>query len=552
MAETILTPITLWESFDDSLPLKEVQLNTFTLNDAVYSQVYFSGRQVGLERVRIFGLYAKQKKKSKGSILILPDVVDTIDGELVNYFVNLGYDVLSVDLRGRFVGDVECTKYPDEISYANYATSGETFYSAPSLASQTCWYEWTAVGRYAVSFLKSMRQENKIGVIGIRNSANVLWQLSATDGRIDASTFLFGAGWLAYKGTSKYDEKATIELNEERYRFIAGVEAQSYATYVKCPVLYLSTTNSDQFDVERALDTLSKLPNQDKCWFNFTTEAKEVLDEHSLTDIELFFEKFILGKKIDLPSIPEIEIDYDDEHLVYSVNYSNKSDVTNIFVLASNNDLNTRSRVWYNVTPKTKADGSVVFRQKVYGNVDFGIAFAVVKYSSGFTVSSRLEFKKFNVSSSSKTPSVMFSSLKQPVNFIIEDLKIPLLGNVFAKSRLYRIKQGPYGISGIFSENTLTSYAVRKITSQIEEDSFIKFDAYSPLKDSLLIKITLSDKTCYEKTYELTGGEFWQSVQIPISEFKYEGVKSLKDFENIESISISSNGAFMINNFILI
>ena len=91
MAETILTPITLWNTFDDTLPLKEVQLNTFTLNNAVYSQVYFSGRQVGLERVRIFGLYAMQKQESKGSILILPDVVDTIDGELVNHFVNLGY-----------------------------------------------------------------------------------------------------------------------------------------------------------------------------------------------------------------------------------------------------------------------------------------------------------------------------------------------------------------------------------------------------------------------------------------------------------------------------
>ncbi|MBR5439513.1 MAG: hypothetical protein IKV61_04790 [Clostridia bacterium] len=552
MAETILTPITLWNTFDDTLPLKEVQLNTFTLNNAVYSQVYFSGRQVGLERVRIFGLYAMQKQESKGSILILPDVVDTIDGELVNHFVNLGYDVLSVDLRGKFLSEGECTKYPDEISYANYASTGDTFYSAPNLASETCWYEWTAVSRYAVSYLKSKRPENKIGVIGIRNASNVLWQLSATDSRVDASTFLFGAGWLAYKGISKFDEKATIELNEERYRYIAGIEAQSYATYVKCPVLYLSTTNSDQFDAERALDTLSKLPNQDKYWFNFTTVAKEVLDGHSLIDIELFFAKFIAGQKIKLPSIPELEIDYEDEHIIYNLNYSNKKDVSNIFVLSSSNDLNTCDRVWYNVTPKVKPSGEVVFRQKVYGKVDFEIAFAVIKYNNGFTVSSKLEFQKVDLSSSSKTPSVLFSSFKQPVNFIVEDLKTPLLGNVFAKGRLYRIKEGPFNIAGIYSENTLTSYAVRKIADSIEEDSFIKFDAYSPLKDCLLVKITLNNKACYEKSFYLNGGEFWQSVQLPISEFKDESAKGLKNFEDILSISISSSGAFMINNFILI
>ena len=552
MAETILTPITLWNSFDDSLPLKEVQLNTFTLNDAVYSQVYFSGRQVGSERVRIYGLYAMQKKKSKGSILILPDVIDTIDGELVNHFVNLGYDVLSVDLRGKYLSEGDCTKYPDEISYANYASSGDTFYKAMNLASQTCWYEWTAVSKYAVSYLKSKRPENKIGVIGIRYASNVLWQLSATDSRVDASTFLFGAGWLAYKGINKYAEKATIELNEERYRFIAGVEAQSYASYVKCPVLYLSTTNSDDFDAERAIDTLSKLPNQDLCWFNFTTVAKEVLDEHSLTDIELFFAKFIAGQKVALPSIPEIGIDYNDEHIFYKLNYSSKKSVSNIFVLSSSNDSTTSNRVWYNVTPKIKESGDLTFSRKVYGKVDFEIAFAVIKYNNGFTVSSRFEFQKIDVSSSSKTPSVLFSSLKQPVNFIIEGLDIPLLGNVFAKNRVYGIKKGPFDISGIYSQNTLTTYAVRKIVNSIEEDSFIKFDVYSPLKGSLLIKIALSNKTFYTREYELVGGEFWQSVQVAILDFKDENAKGLKNFEKIESISITSHGAFMINNFILI
>ena len=550
--ETILTPITLWNSFDDTLPLKEVQLNTFTLNGAVYSQVYFSGRQVGLERVRIYGLCAYQKQNSKGSILILPDVEQTIDGELVNHFVNLGYDVLSIDLRGKFLSEGECTKYPADISYANYLLASDTLYSAPNLANQTCWYEWTAVARYAVSYLKSKRPENKIGVIGIRYSSNVLWQLAATDSRVDASTFLFGAGWLAYKGISKHEEKSAIELNEERYRFIAGVEAQSYASLVNCPVLYLSSTNSDQFACERALDTLSKLPNQDKCWFNFTTIAKDVLDVHSLIDIELFFNKFIAGQKVTLPSIPELKIDYEDETIYYNLDYSNKKNVSYSFVLSSSNDYKTGDRVWYNVVPRVNNDGELVFKKKVYGKVDFEIAFAVIKYNNGFTVSSRFEFEEIEVSSSSKTPSVLFSSLKQPVNFVVEDLKTPLLGNVFAKNRLYTIKEGPFNIKGIYSENTLTTYAVRKIADSIEEDSFIKFDVYSPLKDCLLIKITLKNKACYEREVDLIGGEFWQSVQVPILDFKDENARGLKDFENIESISISCQGSLMLNNFILI
>ena len=45
-----------------------------------------------------------------------------------------------------------------------------------------------------ISFLKSKNPDNKIGVLGIKHGANVLWQLSAMDKRVDASTFLFGAG----------------------------------------------------------------------------------------------------------------------------------------------------------------------------------------------------------------------------------------------------------------------------------------------------------------------------------------------------------------------
>ncbi len=551
MAETILTPITMWSSFDDSLPLKEVKLNTFTLQNATYTNVYFSGRQVGANRVRIYGLFVQQKTNSKGSILVLPDVCDKIDGELVNHFAMQGYDVLAVDLRGENE-EGEYTKYPEEISYANYVKCKDTFEYAHNLANQTCWYEWTAVARYAVSYLKSKNPSGIVGVIANRYSANVLWQLSATDKRVDCAVFLFGAGWLAYKGVNKYEEaKIGIELNEERYRFIAGIEAQSYATYVTCPVLFLGATNSETFDAERSVETLLRLPNQDTTWFNFITIAKDVLDENCLKDVDLFFLKFIAKQSVALPKTPQLEIESDEEEIIYNVDYYSKNSIDAIHVLSSSNVYNTSDRVWYNVTPIISDSGKYIFKRKAYGNVDFEIAFAIVKYKNGFTISSKFNYKKLNIKSLSKTPSVLFSSLKQPANFIVENIKTELLGNAFSSS-LYSIKDGPFNIKGIYSTNTLTTYAVRKIVDTIDENSFLKFDVASNFSDTLKIEIKLDSGEVYVKEVALIGGDFWQNVQILLSDFKDENAKSMREYNKIISISVSSLGAFIINNFILL
>ena len=83
MPETILTPVTLWQSFDDTLPLKEVKLNTYSIHSASITNLYFSGRQTAKGRVRIFGVYGEPTIPSKGSILILPDACDTVDPEVV-------------------------------------------------------------------------------------------------------------------------------------------------------------------------------------------------------------------------------------------------------------------------------------------------------------------------------------------------------------------------------------------------------------------------------------------------------------------------------------
>lgn len=552
MANKILTPVTLWDKFSSNLPLNETTLLSETIGNAVFNYVYFSGRNVGSSRVRIYGIYAQQKNAKASTVIILPDVAGTVDVDLITHFSNLGFNVLSVDLRGKREGVLDYTVYPDKITHANYDNSSETFNYVKTTAKDTCWYEWCAVAKYAVSYAKSKSPNAKIGVLGIKHGANVAWQLTATDDRVSASAFVSGAGWLAYKNVFKHSGEEIV-LDDERCKFIAGVDMHTYAQHVKVPVFYTATTNSDNFDVDRAVDTLQRVDNQNKCWFNFTNASKSVIDENSLKDIEIFFEKFIGGKKVKLPLIPKIYAELDGEEVNYTVEVSQFSEVESVSVYASNNDLNPADRVWfYLAQPKLVKDGEYLFKRRLYGQVNFELCYAVVKYKNGLTLSSKFDYQELNVHSNSKIPSVMFSSSKLMTSFIVKDVKTELLGDVFSLEKLYNYVKGPCGIVGVSTKNTLITYSIKKFLDTLSGDSLIKFDAFTSVPDTLTIKLYSSDGNEYFITNYLEGSEKWQNFTVPFLEFKTEIGMPLKNFQDIYCMTVYSQGSVLVNNFLIL
>ena len=105
MANKILTPTTLWNDFDDQLPLNESVLGERDAGKARLRTVRFAGRAVGEARVDIFARYAEPYEGEKfPALLILPDADRTIDDAAVLRFASLGYAVLMPDYRGSWRG----------------------------------------------------------------------------------------------------------------------------------------------------------------------------------------------------------------------------------------------------------------------------------------------------------------------------------------------------------------------------------------------------------------------------------------------------------------
>lgn len=551
MANNILTPLNLWDDFNSLLPLKETTLKRETIQNAVFNYVYFSGRQVGNERVRIYGIYAEQKNSKAGTIIIVPSVDEPLDADLVLYFSNCGFNVLAVDLYGKCDNCTDFTVYPQAISYANYVEAGRTFDFVDNTAKETCWYEWSAVVRYAISYAKEKKPMGKIGLLGVKHGANVAWQVSAVDDRVNTSAFLFGAGWQAYKGVYKYTQEE-IELDDERCRFIAGVDAHSYAQLVKVPVLYLGATNNPEFDVERAVDTLQRVDNHNKTWHHFVNVAIDKLDRYSLKDLEIFFSKFISNKKIKLQNVPKVYLEQDGEDVIYTVECADVENIEKVQVFASSNDINPAERVWFMPSLSSSNEGVFTFKRRLYGIVDFEIAYAVVRYKNGLTLSSKFAFDKINVKSNSKIPNVIFSSSRLLTRFMFKEIKADLLSNVICVDKIKTYINGPFGILGISTKNKLISYAVKKFADVLNENSFIKFDVFTSVPDVIKIDFITNDGMEFSHKITLSPCDKWQNLTIELSDFKTDIGMPIKDYSKINAICVSSKGDVAINNFLVL
>ena len=254
----IKTPNTLWSNFDLSLDTEAEKQFESVYSGVKIERVVFSGRDTGSGRVRIAAAFASSfKAPSPETVIILPDSDDTIDFDTLKFFVKQGYSALMVDYRGEWEGCDFFTKYPENIAYANVSKCGRAKDFVDDSADKTSWYEWVAVGLYARKYVEERTKSDKIAVVGIRDGGEIAWKLGFA-GQFSCIVPAGAAGWKAYDGISKYMPEEP-KLDEERYRFIAGIDSQAYAPAVRCPVLMLCPATDGRFDYDRAYDTFSRI-----------------------------------------------------------------------------------------------------------------------------------------------------------------------------------------------------------------------------------------------------------------------------------------------------
>ena len=281
----ILSAVSLWKKFNLKNPLGASEWGIEEKDGMRYSHVSFSGNAAPDGRVRVYARFGcPVGEGKKPCILLLPDAGKAVDKELMDYFVQKGYAVLMPDYSGKMSTDADGvmrTIYPASLEYGNYEKSRGLSSVKGLEVDKTSWFEWTYVALYAVKYLKSRADVGNIGVVGIRKGGEIAWQVMLSPD-IKCGIPINAAGWRSFLNIAKFGDNIAHDLSDDRHRYIAAVEAQSYAPYVKCPVLMLCALRDSEFDGDRAYDTYSRIGFSDGNALAYSPESGDCIGPYGL------------------------------------------------------------------------------------------------------------------------------------------------------------------------------------------------------------------------------------------------------------------------------
>lgn len=548
----ILTPVSLWSNFDLSLALNPVTDFEGVYSDVKVELVYFEGRDTGDGRVKIAAAFARSDTATdSGTVLILPDSKETIDIEILKMFVRHGYSALMVDYRGEWEGCNFHTVYPENVFYANSARCGRYKDYVDDSAIQTSWYEWAGVGLYAAKYIRERTGKDSIGVVGIRDGGEIAWKIGVAD-KFACIIPVSAAGWKAYNGTSKYEQEET-PLNEERYRFIAGVDSQAYAPYVNCPVLMLCSTNDTEFDYDRAYDTFSRINSQysSESAIAYSIRNSASIGEKCIADMFLFLDKNIKKREVFIPKPADVVVEVDENsNLIARAVVDELGVVETCRVFLAEDCQNSAFRE-LNKCP-VKDEAARLFYLNIYEKTTTIYVLCRVRYVNGFTVWSKVVIKKISgkFRNMRNKCQVLFSDERGVSAFSIAEPYKCTLGGIFITDDkvLPHLVEKAKGVKGLYSEYGLSTFRMSNPQFSASATSLLSIDLFCD--ENSTITLTLSDLATgenYTNAISVVGGA-WQSAVLESKTFKTASGVPLSSFVGEMKLTISCPVGYAVNN----
>lgn len=560
MAGSILTPVSVWNDFDADTDKTVEIVSENVVNGVILSRFYINGRKIGDKRVRIYAVSARgEELVLEPAVYVLPSFTQGINEEFLLKLAKSGYFAIATDFTGKaddkkVSEDISAgfTEYPEEVAYANYEFIKDRLFEIEDDVKKTAWYEWGCVAKYTINYIRALPFITVIGAVGIGTGASVLWHAAANEDRLSAAAFLFDAGWNAYfrRKDYKFDAK-NVEFDDSELKYLAGVDAQAYASFIKVPSLILTATNSDKFDFDRAYDTLTRITPSVYRGIDYSVGAKSVLDKSAYFDLICFLESVLIKGVYSLPAPPDIDCDVNGGKLEVDVDASTDN-LKKVIMYVAEDTVDPSTRSWSEfseIIADEQSDGKFFFEYTPCACSDKVFVFVRAEYDNGYTVSSNVICKdlsgekvkgptRSNVifSGRVKYSETAFSCVYDNFSSFADEKKSVIL------------KKGPMGILGITSDEGLITYKINAKKDKPNDDSVMLIDVYTENGDA--VKISLLSDEEYFAEITTSGKDAWKNVCLPVSAFKNKQGKQLRNYGGVKAIKITSAGKFLINNFL--
>ena len=531
----IVSAISLWKKFDVSTPLCASEWEIEERGGVRYSSVAYSGHKAPDGSVRIYARFGKPiGAGKKPAILLLPDAGKPLDKELFAYFIGKGYAVLMPDYSGKMPEDTDSdfrTVYPPSLDYGNFVRARGLTDMENLSAEQTTWFEWLYVSLFSLEYLKSREDISNIGVVGIRKGGDLAWQTMLSPD-IKCGVPINAVGWRSFSSIAKFGDNVAHNLSDDRHRYIAAVEAQSYAPYVKCPVLLLCALRDDGFDCDRAYDTYSRIGNQDGNALVYSSSSGACIGLSGLNDMDLFLEKNLKGREIYIPDTLNVSLRETEAGLQVDIECDKEGILEDAGIFYAEADVKTKCayRDWnrvFRMNGKSVKDGKITHVIKPFEGATAAFVYAYAKYINGFRVMSKITAKRLTkLNPNAVKGRTLFKGdtsdglgVAQYRDYSIADIFLEREANP-------RTVIGYGGIKGAFSIGGIKTYKISSPTYIPDENALLKFDAWLASTDEIKVSVEVGtveqDSERYTAFAEIAGGGKWKRIILKPADFKGE------------------------------
>lgn len=531
----IVSAVSLWKKFNLKTPLCASEWDIDVHGGVRRSRVSFSGHAVSDGSVRVYGRFFKPASEGKKpAVLLLQDVGELLNEDLMRYFVEKGYAVLTVDYSGKMRTDKDSdlrTVYPPSLDYGNFERARGLYDMKDLNADQTTWFEWLYVALFAVEYLKSREDIGNIGVVGVRTGGALAWQTMLSPD-LKCGVPINAVGWRSFSGVSKFGDNVVHNLSDDSHRYIAAVEAQSYAPYVKCPALVLCALRDEGFDCDRAYDTYSRIGNQDGNALVYSADSGACIGPNALCDLDLFLEKNLKGREIYIPDTLNVNLKETEKGLEVEVLCDEEGLLEEVGVFYAEADVNTKCayRDWRQVF---RADGKAVKSSKAtcvikpFAGAKAAFVYAYAKYINGFRVMSKITAKRFSKPDPNAVKGRMLFSGAEMDSFSVDEYRDYSIANIFLeRTALPKRSVGYGGIEGAFSVGGIKTYKISSPMYIPDDNALLAFDAYFHQEDELKISVDVADMNKESERYScivpVKSGGKWKRIILRAADFKGE------------------------------
>ncbi len=550
-----MTPTQVWEGFDaHEAPLETSIISANTRDNLVKTKQAFTVENTSGGKLRACCdvYYDDRWADARGAILILPSLRESSYMDQLTTFVKEGYLCCVLDYCGIMDGDVHTT-FPQDLSYAKFPNCEEYLDKIQDNARNTVWFIWAKIARRAISMLaeQAIVDSNRIAILGLGTGAELGWIVAGIDKRTCAFVAVNGGGYRWTKGLARFAYGNVPSTDHERV-FSTGVGAETYAKFITCPTLYISSQSSMYNDIDRMADMIELVNSNAEQMIISTAGGEQITSKEFSAMLRFLRNHFALNGNVITP--PTIAFEEVEGRLYVRLHSGHKATQKTLYI--NYGEENSTYRFW-ECMPLTQKVGTheYICNIPVYDKDELIVAYATFEYANGDIMStrvigaipSRLDVNQIEelVIGQSR---IIYDSSMGFGSFTSETKQ-----TVLADDNLI-LAQGPFNITGISAKAGDISLGRNlKDTEYISPTAALHFDAYSPLQRDLEITVyTYPDLKKYTAHKSLHGGEFWQKLLIECTDFKSDEGRTLTKFTNAKVLNIIDINGVVLNNFLWI